>query len=411
MEKTICGFVCLILMLSVVVPLQAQKNNLTVDELYEKARITAFEDGDYEQARKLAYKALERSPTYHGIRIFIARTFSWEEKYDKARKELKYVLNHDPENRQAYLALADVEKWSGSTNSALRTIDRGLEYHPEDRDLLLKKASVLYSQQDYKAAKEVYRKILDLHPNSRKAIDGLESVQLKQKKYSLTASFRYDYFTDIFDPWKFTEIRLSRQTSYGSIIGRVQYAQRFGSDGVQFNLDAYPSIADGLYAYVSGGYSDAGIYPKYRFGFSLYKSLPAAFEVEVGMRYLDFTTSKTDIYTASVTKYLGSYMVTVRSYLIPSPQSTSNSFRGTIRRYFGDANTYLSINGGFGSAETEIQFSQDIQTLNSWSVDLDGQYPFSDIFLVGGNAGYDSSEFQNFTRNRFSFKIFVSYRF
>jgi YaiO family outer membrane protein len=390
---------------------EGSMDDLSVDELYEKARTAAFDDGNYKRARELGYAALDRSPNYHGIRIFIARTFSWEGRYEKARKELQYVLEQDPGNQRALLALADVESWSDHPDTALQVINQGLKYHSENEELLLKKASALWSKEEYEASEEVYKKILDLYPDSKKARDGLESAQLKQMKYSVSVSYRYDYFTEIFDPWKFTEVGLSRQTPYGSIIGRVQYAQRFGGDGVQFNLDAYPSIANGLYAYVSGGYSNSGIYPKYRFGFSLYKSLPASFELAAGIRYLDFSTSQTDIYTASITKYYGSYLFTVRSYFVPSPSSTSNSVSGTVRRYFGDANTYLSINGGYGSAQTEFQVQQDVRTLKSWSLGLDGQYPISEVLFVGGSAGYDSSEFQNFTRNRFSFKMFVSYRF
>ncbi|MBN2732227.1 MAG: hypothetical protein JXR26_07355, partial [Balneolaceae bacterium] len=81
------------------------------------------------------------------------------------------------------------------------------------------------------------------------------------------------------------------------------------------------------------------------------------------------------------------------------------------RRYFGSATAYISVTGGFGSAPTEIQFSQDIQTLDSWSVGIDGQYPVSERILVGGSTGYDASEYQNFTRKRFSFKGSLSYRF
>lgn len=394
MRKVILISIGLVLMCSTMG--LAQDSALTVDELYKKARTAAFEESNYDKARKLGYAALERSPNYHGIRIFIARTFSWEGKYEKAREELQYVLEQDPDNRRAYVALADVESWSDHADDAIQIINQGLKYHPENKDLLLKKASALWSQEEYEASEEVYQKILALYPDSKKARDGLESVQLKQMKYSATVSYRYDYFADIFDPWRFTELRLSRQTPYGSLIGRVQYAQRFGSNGVQFNLDAYPSIANGLYAYVSGGYSQSSIYPKYRFGFSLYKTLPASFELAAGVRYLDFSTSQTDIYTASITKYYGSYLFTVRSYFVPSPSSTSNSVSGTVRRYFGDANTYLSINGGYGSAQTEFQVQQDLGTLKSWSLGLDGQYPISEVLFIGGTAGYDSSEYQFF---------------
>ncbi|WP_148898475.1 YaiO family outer membrane beta-barrel protein [Fodinibius salinus] len=390
----------------------AQKQ-LSVDQLYEKARIAAFDEGDYKKARGYAYSALDRSPNYHGIRIFVGRLFSWEGKYQKAREELTYVLENDPDNREALLAIIDVENWSGNQRKAMQIVNRAINYYPEDNELLLQKASIFYKLEKYEESEEVYKKILRSSSANREAREGLQEVQLKQMKYKVNVSYRYDYFTDIFDPWKFSEFGLTRQTPYGSIIGRIQYAQRFGSDGTQFNLDAYPSITEGLYAYISGGYSKSSIYPEYRFGISLYKSLPSSFELEIGMRYLDFNTSQTDIYTASLTKYSGSYLFTLRTYLVPSQARSSKSLSLIVRRYFGSANSYLSLNGGFGSASTttDIQFPQDIQTLDSWSLGIDGQYPLSERLFIGGNAGYDSSEYPNFTRKRFSFKAFVAYRF
>lgn len=411
MKKIITFFIGFMLIGSTVVLGQNKMDELTVEELYEKARTAAFSDGDYDKAREYAYEALNRSSTYHGIRIFVARLYGWEGNYDKAREELHQVLEQDQENRRAYLVITDIEKWSKNFDKALQLVNRAINYHPEDEELLLKKASLLYSMEEYEMSEKIYKKILEQSSGNKKARDGLKSVQLKQMKYSATLSYRYDHFRDIFDPWKFTEFGLSRQTPYGSLIGRVQYAQRFGSSGTQFNLDAYPSISNGLYAYVSGGYSEGSIYPRYRFGLSLYKSLPGSFELEAGIRYLDFVASQTDIYTASLTKYLGSYLFTLRTYFVPGPQGNSKSFSGVARRYFGDANTYLSITGGFGSANTQIEFSQDIQTRDSWSIGVDGQYPLSDKFFIGGNAGYDSSQYQFFVRERFSFKGFITYRF
>ncbi|NIT59808.1 MAG: YaiO family outer membrane beta-barrel protein, partial [Aliifodinibius sp.] len=145
--------------------------------------------------------------------------------------------------------------------------------------------------------------------------------------------------------------------------------------------------------------------PEYRFGVSLYKSLPSAFELEAGMRYLDFGTSKTDIYTVSLTKYLGSYLFTARTYLVPSSGGTSKSLNLVTRRYFGTAESYLSLNGGYGAAPTEIESSSGaitIVALDSWSISIDGQYPLSETWFIGGNVGFDSSEYLNFTRERFS---------
>jgi len=390
---------------------QSTSGEPTVDEQFEIAREAAFNQSDYDEARRLAYIALESSPDYHGIRIFIARLYGWEGNYDESRLELEKVLQADPDNRDAFVELLNIESRSGNLNQALQVSDRVLNRYPQDEEFLLQRADILYSFENYERSEQVYKSILEMNPSSVNAREGLESVQLKQMKYSVSLSFRHDRFGEIFDPWNFYDLQLSRQTKYGSVIGRLQYANRFSINGVQFNLDAYPSIANGLYAYLNAGYSDASIYPGYRFGASLYKSLPRAFEIEGGFRYLNFSTSETYIYTASLTKYRGSYMFTGRTYFVPS--STGNSLSGnlSVRRYFGSARKYASISSGYGSASNDLQFAQEVNTLNSWSLYIDGQYPVNNRLLVYGTTGIDSEELQAYTRDRFSFKVGLSYRF
>lgn len=411
LSRSFTIMVCFLLIGSTTVIGQEKIGDLSVDELYKEARKAAFEDEDYSKARKYANEALNKNPDYHEIRIFIARLYSWEGDYDAARDELQRVLEEDPENRNVYMTLTDIESWSDNYDKALLWANEGIDNHPQDEELLLKKASVLYSMEEYEKSEKVYKRVLENNSDSEKAAEGLESAKLKQMKYDATVSYRYDHFRENFDPWKFTEVGLSRQTPYGSVIARVQYARRFSSSGTQLNLDVYPSITEGVYAYISGGYSGDSIYPRYRFGLSLYKTLPSSFELEAGMRYLDFVNSRTEVYTASLSKYWSNYLFTLQTYIVPLEEDNSNSFRGVVRRYFGNEDTYLSITGGYGSTSTEIEFSQDIQVLESWSIGLDGQYLLSDHFLIGGNARFESSKHQNFVRDRFSVKAFVTYRF
>jgi YaiO family outer membrane protein len=413
MWRIMTFFIGLLWLGSTMAVAQDHMDELTVDELYERARTAVFDEEDYIKARKYAYKALDKSPNYHGIRIFVARTYGWEENYEKAREELHHVLKQDPDNRSAYLAITDIESWSENFEKALPLINRAIEYHPKDEELLLKKASVLYNRSDYEESEEVYEEILKHHPDNIKAREGLKAAQEKRLKYRAMLSYRHDQFTESFDPWRFTEFGLSRETSHGSIIGHIQYAQRFGISGTQFNLDAYPSITDGLYAYVSGGYSGSSIYPRYRFGLTLYKSFPASFELGTGYRYLDFASRQIDIFTGSISKYWGSYLFTFSYHFVPLSQNNLSSFNGMIRRYFRDENIYLSLIGGFGSTSTEIEFLQDIRTSESWSLGIEGQYPLYDNLYIGGNAEYKSDDYEheNFVRERFSFKMLVFYRF
>lgn len=386
-------------------------DDLTADELYELARDAAFSEDNYDKAHKLAYQALNKSPDYHGIRIFIARLYRWEGDYKSARSELKMVLSRDPDNRAALEEIVNVESGSGNLTGALRSASDALEKYPRDEEFMLKRANVLYSFEKYARSEQVYSSVLKMYPSSSPAREGLKSARLVQMKHSVSLSFRHDSFGEIFEPWNFYELQLSRQTRYGSVIGRVQYANRFSTNGVQFNLDAYPSITNGLYAYISAGYSDASIYPGTRFGMSLYKSLPRAFEAEAGIRYLKFSTSDIFIYTSSLTKYRGSYMFTGRTYVLPSEVGTSMSGSLLIRRYLGSESSYIGISGGYGSASNDIQFAQEVNTLNSWSLAAEAQYPFNKRILLSGTAGMDSEEFRAYTRDRFSFKVGLSFRF
>lgn len=406
----VCSFYLIFFMMSIT-GLQAQDQPLTVDEQFSLARKAAYSDDNYDKARRIAYLALERSPDYHGIRLFIARLYGWEGDYESARRELEEVLNRDPENRSAFKALIDIESHTGNLKTALRTTDRAIDVYPGDEEFMLQQASVLYSFEKYAMTEEVYASILEMHPSSRDAREGLETARLEQMKHTVSLSYRHDRFNQVFEPWNFYELQLSRQTPYGSAIGRLQYANRFSQNGVQFNLDTYPSITSGFYAYLSGGLSDSPIYPRFRFGFSLYKTLPFALEVEGGIRYLNFTTSETYIYTSSLTKYWGNYMFTGRTYFVPSSQGNSLSGILLIRRYFSSAQSYVGISGGYGTASNDLQFAQDVTTLSSWSVSFEAQYPLSKRFLVSGTAGIDSEELQSYTRDRVSIKVGVSYRF
>ena len=166
------------------------------------------------------------------------------------------------------------------------------------------------------------------------------------------------YFDEQFDdPWHLASIDYSRQTKIGSIVARVNYANRFNNNALQFEVDAYPSISETFYAYVNAGFSDdAGIFPEYRAGFSLYANLPWALEAEAGFRLLGFD-DQTWIYTASIGKYYKSFWFNFRTFLTPSNSSVSQSYSFMTRYYLGGADDFLSLRVGTG-------LSPDNQTNN-----------------------------------------------
>ncbi|HVW61289.1 MAG TPA: YaiO family outer membrane beta-barrel protein, partial [Puia sp.] len=174
-------------------------------------------------------------------------------------------------------------------------------------------------------------------------------------------SYDYVYFDRQYsDPWHLVSIDYSRRTSVGTVTGRLNYANRFRSGGVQGELEAYPHLSHLFYGYLNFGYSaDEGLFPRYRAGASLYVNLPSAFEADGGLRYLYFG-SNTWIYTFSIGKYYKNFWFNGRAYLTPGGSALSQSFTVTGRWYFGGADDYLSLAAGTGISPDDRSNSQQL---------------------------------------------------
>jgi YaiO family outer membrane protein len=277
--------------------------------------------------------------------------------------------------------------------------------------MMLARALAFDKLERYKEAEEMYRNILDIYGNNKKARQGLRSVRLKQMRYSATVSYRRDQFSGDFESWNIWQFELSRETKYGTIQGDVQQANMFNKNGVQFNINAYPTIYEGLFAHVNIGYSGSEIFPQYRYGVSLFKSLPADYELEAGIRRLEFSSNSINIYTFALSRYWRSYLFTARSYLVPSANGSSQSITVLARRYFADPSIYVSLMGGYGTGSGNIQFQEEINREKLWLASIKAQHPLGDRIYLGGEIGFESEEFPNFKRDRFRVRMLLTYRF
>ncbi len=178
--------------------------------------------------------------------------------------------------------------------------------------------------------------------------------------------YNYDHFTPDDIDWHEEQFYLERRTSIGSVIGRFSRAWRYGMTDDLIEVEAYPKIRPGTYAWVSLGYSPgADLYPRYRFGGDLYQSLPAAFEASLGYRRLGFTRP-VNLYVGSLGKYLGSWLVTGRVFVTPG-EGPSNSYSIGARRYFGPLG-YWGFRYGWGRSPEEIRTLDQLEILRSRTV-------------------------------------------
>lgn len=344
-----------------------------VDTAFEVARQLAF-DGDYSEARSLARAILDISPNYHDVRILLARTYSWNGEYQEAREQLHIVLNNDPDYRDALIAAIDNELWAENPDEAVLISNSAVNHYPMNETLLLKNAEAHRNAGMEKEALRILDKIDQINPSSEDAGQLRRSINITGLNYTLTASYTYDWFSDVFDPWQKGHIQLSRKTPAGSIIGRLNYADRFEKTGLQPEIDFYPGIVDGLYGYLNFGYTNNNLYPKYRVGAELYKRLPKGFEASAGFRHLRFQNGTVTIYTGSLSKYWGSWYFSARPYLTPSSAGVSRSINLTARRYTNGPENYVTFRSGFGFSPEERRFqdiSGDIFLVESQYVGVD----------------------------------------
>lgn len=389
----------------------------SADDLFAQARKAAFDESNYPKAIALSKTALQGSPDYADIRVFLGRLYTWSKKPDSARLAFNEVISKQPAYEDAYVGLGYLEFWNDNSEKALNVVNTGLKNVPTSEPLQLLKAKVLNDLRRWQEADMVVSGVLKNNPTLTEARSLASRIKDNSAKNKVSLSYDYIYFDKQFDdPWHLISVDYGRQTKYGSIIGRVNYANRFNTNGYQFEVDAYPHISNTFYAYVSGGVSNtAGVFPKYRAGFSLYANLPLSFEAEAGFRLLHFSDN-TWIYTASVSKYYKSFWLNFRTFLTPSNNSVSQSYALTTRYYFGGVDDYFSLALGTGLSpddnQNSVLLNSSTYRLKSNNISLGYRKSIKTFNVLMLKVGYDNQEYLKNTKgNQLDFGIGYLRRF
>jgi YaiO family outer membrane protein len=409
----------LILIFFIVASMSLKAQTATsADDLFKTARDAAFQDNNYDKAKQIAYHALAISPTYTDIEIFLGRVCAWSNQYDSARYHFSKALQLDSLNEDANIAFIDLEYWNDHYKNAMQICDKAMSFFQASQNLLIRKAKLLNATKNYHEADAVVGQLLKINKDNKEAIALSLKIKNAVAVNKITVSYDNSSFDKQYDQaWHLASISYGRKTKLGSVIARINYANRFGSGGLQGEIDAYPRISKTFYSYVNFGYSgDVGVFPKYRAGFSLYANLPHAFEAEAGLRYLYFEGA-TNIYTFSVGKYYKNFLFSARTYITPLssyPASVSYSLRA--RYYFESGDDYLSLSAGTGISPDEnnqsIQFGSKQNRLTSKQVAVGFSHTFLKWNVASFSAGLIREEYLPGARgNQFNISVGISHRF
>jgi len=393
--------------------LSYSQDTTSSDGLLIEARKAAFDNNDYTKAKAYLHKALKLSPDYADVKIFLGRIHTWTKNYDSGRYYFSSVLTVNPKYEDASVALADLEYWNDDNNKALQVVNEALVYHPQSQELLIRKAKILNVMRRYVEAQTAVEQLLAINRNNSEARSLANRIKVSAAKNAIGVSYDYVSFDKQFsDPWHLVGLDYTRTTGIGSITGRINYANRFKNNGIQYELEAYPHISKTFYSYVNIGYSDSiGVFPHWRGGFSLYANLPKSFEGELGIRYLQFTGDPVFIYTAYLGKYYKSWLFSARTYVTPGTftKTVSASYSVSARYYYGSADDVIGATFGYGISPDDrsnsIQLDDKIR-LVSYKAGLSFKKKIAKFCVLAIDGSWVNQEYLPQTKgNQYQFSI------
>jgi len=373
----------------------------TLAEVYNQARSYAF-NKERDRAKELLEEILRAKPRIKYVRTFLARVQAWDKEFEEGRDNLEIVLKENPFHKEALQVLYDIEMWDKRPHKALQITEAYLIMNPEDQEFRYRWAKVLNSLEHKEKAILVLEDLLaenPQHEDAGKLYDRLTGKKQEERRMGgldvtrepdkVSVSYKREMFSKTFADWETISYSYSQKVgpvhNPWTLILRLNTATRFGKDGEQYEIDMYPKICDGTYAYLNFGLSSDSIFPEQRYGFEVYQSLPGSFEFSLGLRHLIFSSSTVTIYTAALGHYFGSYWVSLRTYHTPKDVGSSNSWNLTLRQYLWGGDCHLEFSGGFGSSPDDDYSSDLIAELKSekWGVALKRRLRSEQYFSLG----------------------------
>ena len=365
---------------------QCQVGKFDPDVAFANARKLAF-NGKKTEAEVSLRLILQKYPNYDEIRLFLATVYGWDKQYKLANEEYQKLVLKDKTKKDYWIGYIKNEIWADQPLKAIDLANQALEILPNNPEIIILKATAEKDNNELDKASQTITAFLKDNPNQKEALEFKSNLTSNLATNQISFKYAQDIFSKIYDPMTYYTLQYGKSTNIGSIFARYNFNKKFGEYGSQIELDAYPSIAKGLYAYVNIGYSNSPIFPAWRYGFQMYKSLPKSFEASIGFRSLKFGDRYTNIFTGSVGKYIGNSFIFVVPYLIPSNEGMSKSVSVTYRKYRATANQYFSVSTGFGFSPEINRFGfdsayQPIVGLKSQKLDV------SNTFKIKNNRNF-----------------------
>jgi YaiO family outer membrane protein len=416
MKKTVYIILSIVLFIA---NLQAQK--IDTDSLLVKTYYELKTTKNYTKAIELAKLGIKTAPSYVDFNVVLGRSYMLIKKTDSSRVYFNRAINQNPKYKEVFSYLTKLEIQDKNLSNAKSCIDKALHFYPDDLEFNLLKLNILELENDKNKTMEFLDYLIVKYPSN---LDFKQKLtQLKTKLDSDRIGINYSYTTfsrSGVGPWQLSGLQYIREREKITLVGRINYADRqsFGtsiSSGFQYEFETYIKNNSKSYSYLSSSYSDDIVFPKLRLGYSYFHNFKKGWEGDIGVRYTK--TVDDDLYAGvfGVGKYVGSYWINFKSYLLINKSEINPAFTATARYYFDTKYDYATILIGYGSSPDERVSLVDIQkriSLNSYRVGAGYYKSFNNHYLTGIQTIFNNQEYvQNKTQNEFEIALMFQYKF
>ncbi|OXA76207.1 hypothetical protein B0A65_20020 [Flavobacterium frigidimaris] len=358
------------------------------------------------------------APDYLDFHLVLGRNYDLTKVKDSARYYYNYVIDRNPVYEDAFLYLVNLDIEEKKHDEGLILVNKAIELYPDNKTLRLKRIAIYSLQNDTLNEEKYLKSIRAKFPND---------PQIEQLLYDLYSKINFDrvgayYNVTTIDrsgvgPWHFVSADYVRQRSWGSLIGRVNYARRLSSNavmssGLQFEAESYLFAKKSNYHYIDFAYSQDDAFPEWRFGYSYFHTFNKGWEADLGARYL-IMQDNSDLKTLNigVGKYLGSFWVNLRSYI----QKDGTSFTVTSRYYYKTKYDYATLIAGYGTspddrtraAEYEARMSLRSYRLSVGFFRLVKSHYIFGVLITNNEQEYEANKFQR----ELDFAFLMQYKF
>ncbi len=392
------------------------------DTLFKQGRELAYRN-QFDSALIFLHLACAAQPRDMDMRLTLGRVYAWKKDYKNAEINVQVVTTHQPNNREALAVLADIYLWSRSWAELDNITQKALNFNNSTPEINGVKDSVVFIQK-YAAGlieQKLYREAVNTMKPFRVELKKLWDIAIKKLRYNTLSVYAgyYDFKTEQTD-WQTAAVEYIRRQKRATYVGTLNYANRFGKQGTQWLLQAYPKIGKQAYAQLIFGYSEGKVFPNLTYGGSFFAGVAKKWEIEAGMRIYQVNTPQLAIKVERATVLRGGLSYQNKQHRIAYTVSkisgiSTSGFAHTLsyRHYLKDAESYFQLAIGTGTnINNQISPQFDNFALNSKVVSFTLNRWINDRWRVMGNAAWEQNKNKDgIKQNRMTYDLGVGYRF